>query len=42
MHEVPIFIQIQKLWQIVEVSTSCAQILKDIFIPIAYTQKLDG
>jgi hypothetical protein len=42
MHAVPIFMQIQKLWQVVEVSIAYAQILNGIFIPTAYTQKMDG
>jgi hypothetical protein len=32
MHAVSIFIQIQKLWQIVEFSITCAEILDYIFI----------
>jgi hypothetical protein len=31
MHAISIFIQIQKLWQIVGVSIACAQILDYIF-----------
>lgn len=35
MHVVPIFVQIQKIWQIIEVSIACAQILNDILVPTA-------
>ena len=42
MHVIPIFMQIRKLWQVVGVSIACAQILNGIFVPTAYTQKLDG
>jgi hypothetical protein len=41
MHVVPIFMQIQKLWQAFGVSIACTQILNDFFIPKVYTQKLD-
>jgi hypothetical protein len=39
MHAVSIFIQIQKLWQIVGVSIACTQILDYIFLSSSYTQK---
>jgi hypothetical protein len=40
MHAVSIFMQIQKLWQSVEVSVACAQILDDIFVSTARAQKI--
>jgi hypothetical protein len=42
IHVVPIFMQIQKLWQVVGVSIACTQILNDIFVPTTYSQKLNG
>jgi hypothetical protein len=39
MHAVSIFMQIQKLWQIVIVFIACAQILDDIFVSTARMQK---
>jgi hypothetical protein len=41
MHAVSIFIQIQKLWQIVGVSIACAQILDYIFLSSSCAQKMD-
>jgi hypothetical protein len=41
MHAVSIFMQVQKLWQIVGVSIVCAQILDDIFVSTAHMQKMD-
>jgi hypothetical protein len=41
MHADPIFMQIQKLRQVVGVSIACAQIWNDIFVPTTYSQKLD-
>jgi hypothetical protein len=41
MHEVSIFMQIQKLWQIVGVFIACAQILDDIFVSTAHMQKIE-
>jgi hypothetical protein len=35
------FIQIQNLWQVVGVFITCAQILNVIFVPTAYTQKIE-
>jgi hypothetical protein len=40
MHAVSIFIQIQKLWQIVRVSIACAQILNYIFLYSPHVQKI--
>jgi hypothetical protein len=40
MHAISIFIQIQKLWQIVGVSITCAQILDYIFLSCSYAQKI--
>jgi hypothetical protein len=42
MHAVLIFIQIQKLWQVVGVFIECTLILNEIFVSTTYTQKLDG
>jgi hypothetical protein len=39
MHAVSIFMQIQKLWQIVGVSIACVQILDNIFVSTACAQK---
>jgi hypothetical protein len=39
MHAVSIFIQIQKLWQIMGVSIACAQILDYIFLFSSCAQK---
>jgi hypothetical protein len=39
MHAVSIFIQIQKLWQIMGVSIACMQILDYIFPSTARAQK---
>jgi hypothetical protein len=41
MHAISIFIQIQKLWQILEVSVACAQILDYIFLSSSCVQKMD-
>jgi hypothetical protein len=41
MYVVSIFIQIQKLWQIVGVSIACVQILDYIFLSIASAQKMN-
>jgi hypothetical protein len=41
MHAVSIFIQIQKLWQIVGVSIACTQILDYIFLSSAHAQKIE-
>jgi hypothetical protein len=35
MHALSIFMQIQKIWQIMEVSITCVQILDDIFVSTA-------
>jgi hypothetical protein len=40
MHAVSIFIQIQKLWQIVGVSIVCTEILDYIFLSNARAQKI--
>jgi hypothetical protein len=40
MHAVFIFIQIQKLWQIMGVFIACTQILDYIFISTARAQKI--
>jgi hypothetical protein len=40
MHAVSIFIQIQKLWQMVGVSIACARILDYIFLSTARAQKI--
>jgi hypothetical protein len=40
MHAISIFIQIQKLWQIVGVSIACAQILDYIFLSSSRAQKI--
>jgi hypothetical protein len=40
MYAVSIFIEIQKLWQIVGVSIACAQILDYIFLSNSCTQKI--
>jgi hypothetical protein len=40
MHAVSIFIQIQKLWQIVGVSIACAQILDYILLSSSCVQKI--
>jgi hypothetical protein len=37
-----IFMQIQKLWQIVGDSIACAKILDDIFVSTAHMQKKDN
>jgi hypothetical protein len=42
MHAVSIFIQIQKLWQIIGVFIVCTQILDDIFVSTIRAQKMDG
>jgi hypothetical protein len=39
MHVVCIFIQIQKLWQIMGVFIACAQILDYIFLSSSHAQK---
>jgi hypothetical protein len=39
MHAVSIFMQIQKLWQIVKVFIACTQILDDIFVYTTRMQK---
>jgi hypothetical protein len=39
MHMISIFIQIQKLWQIVGVSIACTQILDYIFLSSLCAQK---
>jgi hypothetical protein len=39
MHAISIFIEIQKLWQIVGVSIVCAQILDYIFLSSSCAQK---
>jgi hypothetical protein len=41
MHVISIFMQIQKLWQIVGVFIACAQILDDIFVSTSRAQKMD-
>jgi hypothetical protein len=40
MHAVSIFMQIQKLWQIVRVFNACAQILDYIFLDTTRAQKI--
>jgi hypothetical protein len=40
MHAICIFMQIQKLWQIVGVSIACAQILDYIFLSSSCMQKI--
>jgi aminoglycoside/choline kinase family phosphotransferase len=37
-----IFMQIQKLWQVLRVFIARAQIFNGIFVPTVYTQKLDA
>jgi hypothetical protein len=41
MHAVSIFMQIQKIWQIVRVFIVCAQILDYIFLSTTCAQKMD-
>jgi hypothetical protein len=40
IHAVSIFMEIQKLWQIVEVFIACVKILDDIFVSTAHMQKI--